>query len=95
MKDKKLNNIVKIIVNEINPSKLILFGSRGRGIALFNSDYDIAVNSKEINLSKKREIKEKIEEIIGLHNCDLIFLKEVDEGFRRIIRKTGKIIYER
>ncbi|MDO8549175.1 MAG: nucleotidyltransferase domain-containing protein [Ignavibacteria bacterium] len=95
MKDKRLNNIVKILVNELKPEKLILFGSRGKGKASFNSDYDIAIDSERIGLSEKRELKEKIDEIIGLHKIDLVFLKEIDEGFRKIIQQTGKVIYER
>jgi predicted nucleotidyltransferase len=94
MKDKKLNSIVDIIINELGPEKLILFGSRGKGTALYNSDYDIAIESERIGLRKKRVLKEKIDEIIGLHKIDLVFLKDVDTDFRNIIQKTGKVIYE-
>jgi predicted nucleotidyltransferase len=94
MRDKRLNNIVKILVKEINPAKLILFGSRGKDNAEFNSDYDIAIDSEIISISKKRELKEEIENIIGLYKIDLIFLKEIDSDFKKIILKTGKIIYE-
>jgi predicted nucleotidyltransferase len=94
IKDNRLNNIIKILVNEINPQKLILFGSRGKETAAFNSDYDIAVESGLINISKKRKVKEKIDEIIGLYKIDLVFLKEIDPDFKNIILKTGKIIYE-
>jgi predicted nucleotidyltransferase len=95
MKDKRLNNIVDILVDELHPEKLILFGSRGKGKAEFNSDYDIAIDSGKIDLSEKRILKEKIDKIIGLHKIDLVFLMEVDSGFKNIIQKTGKIIYER
>jgi uncharacterized protein len=94
MEDKRLNNIVDILVTEINPKKLLLFGSRGKDNGNYNSDYDIAVDSEIINISKKRELKEKIEEIIGLYKIDLIFLNEVDSDFKSIIIKTGKVIYE-
>ena len=94
LKDRRLNNIVDILVDEINPKKLVLFGSRGKGTALFNSDYDIAIDSELLNIRRKRELKEKIDEILGLHKIDLIFLQEVDPGFKNIILKTGKIIYE-
>ncbi len=84
----------KIVIDELDPDKLILFGSRGKGNAQFNSDYDITIDSGKINLNEKRNPKEKIEGIIGLHKCDLVFLKEVDKGFKDLIQKTGKIIYE-
>jgi uncharacterized protein len=94
IKDRKLNNIVQIIINEINPEKLILFGSRGKGTDSFNSDYDIAIDADPINFTEKRILKEKIESVTGLHKIDLVFLKEADNGFKNIIIKTGKIIYE-
>ena len=94
MKDQRLNNIVDILITEIKPKKLILFGSRGKDNGNYNSDYDIAVDSEIISITEKRKLKEKIEDIIGLHNIDLIFLKEVDSDFKSIIIKTGKVIYE-
>jgi Polymerase beta, Nucleotidyltransferase len=87
MKDKKLNNMVKILIDELKPERLILFDSRGKDTASFNSDYEIAIDSQRINLREKRMLKEKIDEIIGLHKFDLVFLKEFDKGFERIIKK--------
>ncbi|OGU71261.1 MAG: hypothetical protein A2V93_01375 [Ignavibacteria bacterium RBG_16_34_14] len=95
MKDERLNNIVKILIDKLHPKKLILFGSRGKEVASFNSDYDIAVDTNQISIREKRELKEKIDEIIGLHKFDLVFLKEVEKGFADLIQKTGKVIYER
>jgi predicted nucleotidyltransferase len=93
-KNTRLIKIIETLVNEINPRKLVLFGSRGKGNTSFNSDYDIAVDSEIISISEKRKLKEKIDEIIGLYNIDIIFLKEVDPDFKNIILKTGRIIYE-
>lgn len=94
MNDKKLNNIIKILVKEINPEKLILFGSRGKGTESFNSDYDIAVDSDTINFTQKRKSKEKIDEVIGLYKIDLVYLKEIDTDLKNIILKTGRVIDE-
>ncbi len=93
IKDQKLNNIIKILTKEIKPKSLILFGSRGKGTASINSDYDIAVDSELLTITEKRKLKEKIEEILGLYKIDLIFLKEIDADFKNLILKTGKIIY--
>ncbi len=95
MKDEKLNNIIDILVNELLPKKIILFGSRGKGKASFNSDYDIAIESCNVSLREKRILKDKINEIIGLHKIDLVFLREVDKEFKKIIHNSGKIVYER
>jgi predicted nucleotidyltransferase len=94
MEDKKLDKIVSILIEEINPKKLILFGSRGKETATFNSDYDIAIDSEKIDLNSKRNLIEKIDEVIGLNKIDLVFLNSVDSGFREVIYNTGKVIYE-
>lgn len=93
-KDTRLNNIIKILVKDLKPKRLIIFGSRGKGTSSFNSDYDIAIESEKINLNKKRIIKDKIDDVIGLYKIDLVYLNEVDNDFRDIVIKTGKVIYE-
>ena len=95
MVEKRLNNIIKILVDELNPDRLILFGSRGKGKAFTNSDYDIAVDTRKIEFRKKRILKEKLEDILGLHKLDLVFINEVEKKFKEIILKTGRVVYER
>ena len=95
MEEKRLYNIITILVDELNPDRLILFGSRGKGKALPNSDYDVAIDAQEIEFREKRILKEKIEDILGLHKLDLVFLNEVEKKFKEIILKTGRVIYER
>jgi len=95
MKEKKLNTILKLIVKEFDPNKVILFGSRGKGINSFNSDYDIAIDSDKVDFRTKRKFLEKIDKIIGLHKIDLVYLNDVGKSFKSIIINTGKIIYER
>ena len=95
MEEKRLNKIIKILVDELNPDRLILFGSRGKGEAFTNSDYDIAVDTHKIESRKKRILKEKLEDILGLHKLDLVFINEVEKKFKEIILKTGRVVYER
>jgi predicted nucleotidyltransferase len=95
MQNDKLNRIIEILINEVHPKKLILFGSRGKGIESYNSDYDIAIDSGKISRSDKRKLKEKLDEIIGLHKIDLVYINEVDQDFTNIIQETGKVIYEK
>lgn len=94
MLDKKLNNILNFLIDEIQPQKVILFGSRGKGISKPNSNYDLAIDSQIVTHRVKRILAEKIDEMAGLHKVDLVFLNEVDEGFNNIIISTGQIIYE-
>ncbi len=41
--DSQLTEIVRKIVDHINPVKIFLFGSRARGDARSDSDYDLAI----------------------------------------------------
>jgi predicted nucleotidyltransferase len=95
MNDERLNKIIEILVDEFKPERIILFGSRGKKIHQPNSDYDLAVETNNIEFRKKRIVKERINKIIGLHKFDLVFLNEVDVNFRKIIINSGKVIYER
>lgn len=95
MNDKKLNKIVELLIDECHPKKIILFGSRGKGTDLPNSDYDLAIESKKINFRTKRKVVERIDKFLGLNKIDLVFLNESDKRFRKIILDTGRIIYER
>ena len=94
MEDIRLNKILDILIDEYNPKRIILFGSRGKGINDPSSDYDLALEATKIDFRQKRIVNERIERIIGLHKIDLVFLNEVDKKFKKIILDSGKIIYE-
>jgi len=95
LKENKLNIITDLLIDELKPERLILFGSRAKGTSFPNSDFDIAVESEKIDFRRKRIVKDKIRDVIGLHKFDLVFLNEVETEFKEIILKTGKVIYER
>ena len=95
MKDERLNKIISILLDGLHPEKIILFGSRSKANFSPCSDYDIAVETNEIDFRRKRKIKDEIEKIMGLHKIDIIYLNEVEKRFGEIILKTGKTIYVR
>ena len=95
MNNKELKKISDLIIKELNPERIILFGSRSKGHYSESSDYDLAIDSNKMSFRNKRKLIEKIDSIIGLHSVDLVFLRDVDVKFRNIIFKTGKVVYER
>jgi len=95
MRDNILNRLIKIIIEDLHPEKIILFGSRGKGNYNYNSDYDLAVDTKKTEFREKRIIKEKLNDIAGLHTVDVVFINEVDKGFRDIVLQTSKVVYEK
>lgn len=93
--DEILKNVINILRNHINPPRIILFGSRAEKELRKKADFDIAVDEEMLNIRKLRILKDEIEKVTGLYKVDIVFLKSVDEDFRDIILKTGKVIYER
>lgn len=87
--------IIKILRQSLDPGKIILFGSRSKSEAQTKSDFDIAVDKERPSMKETRELKQEIEKISGLYKVDIIFLKTVENEFRDIVLKTGKIIYEK
>jgi predicted nucleotidyltransferase len=90
-----IGNIVSLIRKDLGPDRMLLFGSRAEGRHGPGSDFDIALDGKKISVRKMRELREKLEEVSGLHKVDIIFLESVDKEFKDIILKKGKILYER
>lgn len=93
--EEVLNKTINIIKENLNPQKIIMFGSRAKGKSKFYSDFDLAMDMKRPDLQTRRMLEEKIEDIKGLYSVDLVFLNSVDEKFRNLVLKTGKIVYER
>jgi len=89
-----LNSIIEILKNHLNPDRIILFGSRAKNIFNQNADFDIAIDYEKVDIRKHRKIMEDIEKAAGLFKIDIVYLKNVDEEFKKIILNTGKIIYE-
>ena len=90
-----LDKIVLILKEKLNPSLIILFGSRAGEKHNTGSDFDIALDGNKIDVREMRKLKEKLEEISGLYRVDLIFLESVDSNFKNIIIRRGKILYGR
>ncbi len=90
-----LDKIVLLLKEQLNPSLIILFGSRASEKHNTGSDFDIALDGDKIDVREMRKLKEKLEEISGLYRVDLIFLESVDSEFKNIIIRRGKILYGR
>lgn len=90
-----LESVVEILKRELNPPRIILFGSRAKGNNGEHADFDFAVEVKRPNVSVQRKIAEEIEEISGLYKIDVVYMLSVDDEFREIIEKTGRVVYGR
>lgn len=90
-----LEKTITIIRQSLNPEKVIMFGSRVKGRSKYYSDFDLAIDIKKPDIRTQRILKDKIDDAIGLYSVDLVYLNSVDENFRNLVLKTGKIVYER
>jgi len=88
-----LETALAILKKELDPSKIILFGSRAEGRSVPGSDFDLAVDSPKPE--RAREIKEAVNESVGLFKVDIVYLPNIEPDFRSLVLKTGKIVYER
>jgi len=75
-KDPVLRRIVEVIVKEIDPDRIILFGSRARGDYKEGSDYDILVLKEGIRPEERRKLWGKISS--ALLKARLYSLAEID-----------------
>lgn len=90
-----LERVKRILIKYLNPSQIILFGSRAANRNSEHADFDFAVDCARPKISIQREINEEVEKISGLYKVDVIYLGSVDKEFREIVLKTGKVVYER
>lgn len=92
---KQISKIIRVLRDSLNPSRIYLFGSRVAGTSKKYSDFDIAIEGHMVTFRELRRVKEKLDEVLGVYSCDLIELEKVSTDFKDLIRRQGKIIYER
>jgi len=107
-RDPILRRIVEVIVKEINPDKIILFGSRARGDYKEDSDYDILVLKEGIGLEEKGKIETNIRLAllnVKLPVIDIDVIVQSEERFKTLrnvkftiyheIGQEGVILYDK
>ena len=86
-----LQEIIRICKNN-SVTKVIMFGSRAKGIALERSDLDSAVcGTKDIE-----KLREELEDIPTLYTIDVVDMDECrNELLLEDIKQYGRKIYEK
>jgi predicted nucleotidyltransferase len=102
--EELLKEIVKRIVNAVNPLKIILFGSYAYGVPKKGSDLDILVvvdnikdSKRELRLKIRKALREFVigKDIIVLSAQELENCENIPYTFISSIVRKGKILYER
>jgi predicted nucleotidyltransferase len=90
-----LQTALAILKEALDPPRIILFGSRAEGRHGRTSDFDLAVDVAKPSGGKFSEIRDAVNDAIGLYKADILFLPSVDPEFRDLVLSTGKVVYER
>ncbi len=90
-----VQKVVAILKEDLNPSRIILFGSRAERHHRQGSDFDFAVDQSPPDILKREHIRQRIEKAAGLHGVDVVYLKNVERVFREIVLETGVVVYEK
>ena len=101
--EAKLNEMVRRIVGEFNPQKIILFGSRARGDAAPDSDADLLV-VMHVRGSRRRQAA-RIDAVlagVGLPKDIIIVTPGEFERLRHVVGgivypavREGRVLYDR
>lgn len=89
-----LKQVLAVLIRETSPRRIYLFGSRAKGEATPHADFDLAIEGPPPPEPTKQVIKQLVEATSGLYSVDVVFLDEVESGFRELILATGKVLYE-
>ncbi|HHE39432.1 MAG TPA: nucleotidyltransferase domain-containing protein [Candidatus Cloacimonetes bacterium] len=97
----KINQIIKIIKDNIKPEKIILFGSYANGNPDEHSDLDLLIvkDSDVPRYKRGKEIRKYLRgigvplDIIVYTKDEIDRWKNVEEAFITQIMKNGKVLY--
>ncbi|MFV8341270.1 nucleotidyltransferase domain-containing protein [Flavobacterium sp. XS2P39] len=93
------NNIIKInsvFTKYSDIDEVLIFGSRAKGNYRDNSDIDLAIKGKNINLSILQEIEIKLEELYLPYSIDLINYTTIENpDLINHINRIGKQFYKK
>ncbi|MGA2796361.1 MAG: nucleotidyltransferase domain-containing protein [Thermoguttaceae bacterium] len=93
---KSIRRLIDYGINTVAPDRVILFGSRARGDAREDSDYDLAFDfSSERRLFWLRFVTAAADVPITLRPTDLVAWHEASPALQDHIKHEGIIIYDR
>jgi len=90
-----VQGVLELAVSELDPGRIILFGSRARGTHRETSDFDLAF----WGLAKKSQwtkfLAEVEEQTLTLYDLDLLQYESTSDQYKKAIDSEGVTLYER
>lgn len=90
-----IGDVVRLGILFAAPQRVVLYGSRARGDARYNSDYDLAFFGVERPEGISRLRADLEDEPITLLQVDVLDAREASQTLIRNIECEGRVIYER
>jgi predicted nucleotidyltransferase len=91
---QSVQDVVRMIVNQSNPQKVSLFGSRARQDFRPNSDFDLCVFGRTCSDSMWNRLTSELDSgSLTLHKIDLVEFEKLDANYRTNILKEGILLY--
>ena len=88
--------VVQYAIDTLQPRRIYLFGSRARGDAREQSDFDLAFDLDEESRWKWLRFRADVDELpLSLRPIDYVALHDAPGQLRDEILRTGKVIYGR
>lgn len=92
---ERIDRIVDYLVEQLSPRRIILFGSRAKGVARIGSDIDVAIEGvPPPDLRRQRRLREDLDRLGGLYSVDLVFLDDAESPFRSLVHESGITLHE-
>lgn len=103
--ERQLPGIVERLARELDPVRIVLFGSHARGEASASSDIDLLVVLRELPLQRKREVLARMLRLLADLPVSVdVVPTDLDEIRRRgevpgtVLRRAlreGRVVYDR
>lgn len=98
----QINNVVDIIVKNVNPEKIILFGSYAYGEPHKDSDLDMLIikDTDDVRNKRVREIRKYLRgakipiDIVVYTNAEVEEWKDTQSAFITQVMQKGRVLYE-
>ena len=91
-----VQNVIRLIIEQSKPKKMILFGSRARKKNRDNSDFNFCVVGKTCSAETWAKLLVEIEnEPLTLFKIDLLEFESLSKIYQEQIQSEGKILYDR
>jgi predicted nucleotidyltransferase len=96
LKEKTIEQINEIFAKYSQIEKVILYGSRAKGLSRNSSDIDLTLNGNDLNLSIINKISLDIDDLLLPYTFDISNFKQIsNSSLINHIERVGVIFYER